>query len=453
MRKSLLKSLLSATMLIAGVSASAYDFKVGDVFYSITSSTDNTVAVACETSTNGGYSGDVVIPASVTNDDVTYAVTSVGARAFYNCSGMTSVSLPATITSFGNYAFYACSGLKSVTIPESVTSIGTYTFAYCSSLETLTLPESVTTIPNYFCQLCTGLKSFVVSNKVTSIGNYAFRECLALESITIGTSVTKLGSNALFGCGKLTTVNIPASVTSIGNNAFGMNDNLTEITVDDANTAYASVDGVLYNKDITQVVVCPGAKTAVTIPETVTAIPNYAFRECGLLKTVVIPNGVTSIGQYAFRECSSLTTVTLGSSLATLSTNSFYGCTALSTIYCMGETPATGRDTSFPSSAYTSATLYVPNGTSSAYKAVVPWSSFTTIMDMTSGVEAVDASALKVVATGNVIAVNGTDDAEIVEVYNVGGLLLYHGTDTAIEMPTSGVYLVKVSGKTFKVAL
>ena len=106
------------------------------------------------------YSGEVVIPESVEYEGATYSVTSIEEKAFYHCSGLTSVTIPNGVTSIGNMAFRECTGLTSVTIPNSVTSIRWEAFRDCS-----------------------GLTSVTIGNGVTSIGEYAFSGCSALTSV------------------------------------------------------------------------------------------------------------------------------------------------------------------------------------------------------------------------------------------------------------------------------
>ena len=147
-------------------------------------------------------------------------VTSIGQYAFYNCSGLTSVTIPEGVTSIENFAFYNCSGLTNVTIPESVTSIRQLAFFGCSGLTSVTISEGVTSIGTKAFQNCSGLTSVTIPASVTSIGDYAFYNCSGLTSVTIPAGVTSIGGSAFSGCSGLTSVTIPASVTSIGSNAF-----------------------------------------------------------------------------------------------------------------------------------------------------------------------------------------------------------------------------------------
>ena len=235
------------------IGARAHDFVVDGIYYNITSSSvPYTVAVAYKgtssTQYSGEYSGAITIPESVTYNGVTYSVTNIGSDAFYNCSGLTSVTIPSSVTSIGNYAFSGCSGLTSVTIPNSVTSIGAGAFSNCSGLTSVTIPSSVTSIGSKAFYLCSGLTSvtwnaknhpafydsynnpfyyirtqiteFIIGDEVTSIPAYMCYGMINLPSVTIPNSVTSIGSDAFNGCSRLTSVTIPSSVTSIGNYAF-----------------------------------------------------------------------------------------------------------------------------------------------------------------------------------------------------------------------------------------
>ena len=132
---------------------------------------------------NGEYSSSITIPKTVTYNDTTYNVTSIGENAFRNCSGLTSVSIPNSVTSIGNSAFYNCSGLTSMTIGDSVTSIGEDAFKNCSGLTSVTIPNSVTSIGDEAFEYCSSLTSVTIGNSVTSIGIWAFSSCSGLKSI------------------------------------------------------------------------------------------------------------------------------------------------------------------------------------------------------------------------------------------------------------------------------
>ena len=270
---------------------------------------------------------------SLTSVTIPDSVTSIGEYAFYDCTSLTSVTIPDSVTSIGNCAFWKCSSLASVTIPDSVTSIGEYAFSDCKSLTSVTIPDSVTSISNYTFDSCTSLTSVTIPDSVTSIGEFAFRYCKSLTSVAIPNSVTSIGERAFSECTSLTSVTIPDSVTSIGVGAFASCTSLTGIWVAEGNSHYSSdASGVLFSKDKTTLVQCPGTLAACMIPDSVTSIVGYAFAGCTSLTNVTIPDSVTSIGSHAFSYCKSLTSVTIPDSVTSIGGSAFGNCTSLTSV-------------------------------------------------------------------------------------------------------------------------
>ncbi len=319
---------------------------------------------------------------ALTQVNIPDGVESIGAGVFYGCSKLTQVTIPNSVTSIGSSAFSGCAALTQVTLPESVTSIGSQAFAWCSALTQVNIPDGVTSIGNYAFYGCSALTQVNIPNSVTSIGyeafegtalynnadnwtnnvlyidnclisaneglsgNYeiaastrliadqAFSNCTALTQVTILGSVTSIGDYAFYWCSKLTQVTIPSSVTSIGDYAFEDCYALTAINVESDNTAYCSVDGILFNKDKTTLIQYPAGKpeTSYNIPDGVTSIGYEAFRYCSALTQVTIPESVTNIGNYAFSGCSALTQVTIGNSVESIGEGAFYGCSALTQV-------------------------------------------------------------------------------------------------------------------------
>lgn len=169
---------------------------------------------------------------------------------------------------------------------------------------------------------------------VTKIGNFAFGECEALTSVTIPESVTSIGDDAFRYCKFLTSVTIPDSVTSIGDDVFTLCYALISINVSEANDYYSSVDGVLFNKDITAIIKYPAGKTDTEyiIPDSVTNIDVSAFESCKTLTSITFPNGVTSIGEYAFAGCESLTSVTIPNGVTSIEKSAFGVCKNLTSV-------------------------------------------------------------------------------------------------------------------------
>ncbi len=188
-----------------------------------------------------GYIGTdtaLTLPKSCNENDY-----SIYKYAFYNCTSLTSVTIPDSVTSMGYSAFHGCTSLKSVTIPDSETSIGEYAFRDCTSLTSINVDENnkyyKSIDGNLYSKDGTTLiqyaigkidTSFTIPNSVTSIGNSAFSSCDSLTSITIPDSVTSIGNSAFYNCTSLTSITIPDSVTSIGSTAFRYCTNLTSVT-------------------------------------------------------------------------------------------------------------------------------------------------------------------------------------------------------------------------------
>jgi hypothetical protein len=262
--------------------------------------------------------GALIIPESIDGRKVT----SIGGAAFGGCVSLTSVTIPDSVTRIGDAAFAGCTVLTNVTIPNSVNSIGESAFYECAGLTSVTIPNSVITIGRGTFMSCTGLTNITIPDRVTSIEFEAFRGCTSLTSITI-----------------------PISVTSIWWTAFSRCAGLKAIDVEDLNPAFSSLDGVLFDKDRTRVLLCPGGKAGnYSIPSSVTSIGDGAFNRCTGLTSVTIPNNVTSIGGWAFERCTNLTNVTIPNSVTTIGVWAFDGCTGLTSVSIPNSVTTIGSD-------------------------------------------------------------------------------------------------------------
>ena len=299
------------------------------------------------------------------------------------------ITIPDSVTSISDYAFNDCTSLTSVTIPDSVTSIDDWTFSSCTSLTSIevsgnnknyssadgvlfnkdkselitypagktdseyVIPNSVTSIGRYAFSGCKSLTSITIPDSVTSIGDYAFCSCENLTSITIPGSVTSIGNYAFERCESLTSVIIPDSVTSIGSSAFFDCVSLKSIEVSGNNKNYSSLDGVLFNKDKTELITYPAGKTdsEYVIPNSVTSIGYSAFENCTSLTSVTIPDSVTSIGYGVFQGCTSLTSVTIPNSVTSIDSSAFSSCTSLIGITIPNSVTSIG-DSAFYNTAY-----------------------------------------------------------------------------------------------------
>ena len=372
--KLLLVLLLSMTNMVA------FADEVNGINYSF-SGTEATVI-----SGSSKYSGNVVIPESVTYNGNTYSVTSIGERAFYGCSDLTSITIPNSVTSIGNSAFDGCSSLTSVTIPNSVTSIESSAFYNCSGLTSVSIPNSVTSIGKFAFDGCRGLTSVTIPNSVTSIGDWAFSGCSGLTNVTIPNSVTSIGREAFYGCSGLTSVTIPNSMTDIGWGAFSGCSGLTSVTIPNSVTsigdyAFAGCSGL----------------TSVTIPNSVTSIGEAAFHDCKKLSSVVLPNELKLIKAYAFNDCTSLSSITIPEKVEVIYQSAFSGC-GLKEVKVLATKPPFAYDNTF--SNY-NIPLYVPEASVSDYQSANPWSKFSSFKTLSGGDVEVKKCATPVISYDN----------------------------------------------------
>ena len=249
-------------------------------------------------------------------------VTRIGEMAFQSCTNLENINIPETVTVIDGGAFLNCSGLGSVTLPDGLVTIGARAFSNCYMSGTLVIPDSVTSIGEsaFEWNRHTSVK---LGAGITQIPAYCFNYG-SLESIEIPEGITSIGERAFYSC-SLKEVTIPSTVTVIGAEAFSDCGKLTAIHVAEGNANYASVDGVLFTADKTQLLQYPASKeTAVyTIPETVTSIGASTFANCRNLTEVTVPGSVQTIGEYAFDGCSALAKVTLGEGIQEIKYNAF----------------------------------------------------------------------------------------------------------------------------------
>ena len=456
MKQTIQKLLVVTAMLSTGITAFAVDFKVDGIYYDILSEEERTVEVTRYNNWSPSYSGDIIIPERIIYNSTTYKVVSIGDNAFRYSDDLTSVSIPNSVTTIGSEAFYGSDGLTSVKIPNSVTSIGSRAFSECkglieinvddnnkeySSIDGVLYNKDVSELICYPCGM--PLNSFSIPNSVTKIGNSAFSGCDGLTSVTIPNSVMTIGEYAFFSCTCLTSVTIGNNVTTIGGSAFSRCKSLTSVTI--PNSVTTIEDSAFSScKDL----------TSVTIPNSVTTIGNDVFSGCDGLTSVTIGYSVTTIGNNAFLNCDGLTSVTIGYSVTTIGEDAFSGCGNIKEIYCQPVIPPSGDIAIFADEALMNATLYVPTGSKEEYEQVDPWRNFWNIEEhYFAGVEDVVGSDVDVTAENGRIIVTSAEEGTRIEVYSVAGQLIYSGTDTTINAPSAGLYIVQVAGEAFKVIL
>ena len=294
--------------------------------------TTNNAGISIASFKYNGPGGAVTIPSTISG----LPVTSIGKNAFYECGGLTSITIPATVTNIGEEAFQWCTSLGSVYFEGNAPSADSSVFQYDSAATAYYLPG--TTGWGSF-PTTTGIPAKDEYGYVTNASAITFTSyygpggAVFIPSTINGLPVTSIAGNAFYGHTSLTDITIPGTVTNIGPTAFGDCPSLTAIKVAAGNPVYSSIAGVLFNQSQTTLLEYPvGLAGNYTIPNSVTSIGTNAFEYCTGLTSITIPNSVTSIGNYVFNGCISLTSVVIPSSVTNIGEFAFYDCTSLTNI-------------------------------------------------------------------------------------------------------------------------
>lgn len=301
---------------------SAHDARIDGIYYNFVGD-EATITFRGDKpdSYNTEYWGNVTIPSSVTYDNKTYSVTSIGTSAFHGCYSLKTITIPNSVTNIGDWSFAGCSSLLSINIPNSVTKIGDNVFWECESITSITIESKITSIGTGVFHNCKKLKSFTIPNSVKSIGTNAFNNCYDMSSIIIPDSLTSIGYGAFSNCYSLTSITIPNTVTSIGNLAFYGCTSLKSIVIPYGITEIA-YELLMYCSNL----------ISIDIPNTVTSIENGAFDDCSSLTTIIIPDSVNNIGNGAFCSCSSLTNINIPDGVPNIRVRAFAYCSSLPSI-------------------------------------------------------------------------------------------------------------------------
>jgi hypothetical protein len=335
-----------------------------------------------------GMDSELEVPYSIDG----HPVKAIGDNAFSNCENLTSVTLPEGLETIGNGAF-ACTNLTSVALPNGLKLIGDLAFEGCMRLSSISLPNGLESIGNYAFHLCMNLTSLALPEGLEAVGDGAFSSCSNLVSVTVPDSVETMGSNPFFDCEtleeilvssgnplfsqidgvlfdkagprllsypagkkgmsyivpagvksigygafchckKLVTVTLPDSVEKMDGNPFIDCESLAEILVAPDNPMFTQIDGVLFNKAKTILLIYPMRKIGgvYAIPAGVKSIGESAFKSCYGPTSIVLPEGLEFIGDLAFESCQSLTSIVLPEGLESIGCNAFVYCVRLTSI-------------------------------------------------------------------------------------------------------------------------
>ena len=434
-----------AAMLPVSLCASAYDFVADGIAYTITSFSDLECSVAANDSS---YRGDITIPETVSFNGKTLTVKSIGDKAFYQDTALTSVTIPATVTTIGSSVFRECINLKYMDL-TNVEAIGTFAFTDCTNLAEVKFGDKLHSIGDDAFWRC-GLEEFTIPNSVKEIGNVISGsnvkkmiiadgsedlECRGnifrgapIEYVYIGRSLDydDYYYDAFYGSTHIKTVEIGEFATHIPDSyAHGFFENCTSLDS-------IKIQGLL------------------TIP--------WHFAEGDTaLKYVEISNKTTEIKYSAFSGCSSLETIVLGANLQTIYSNddAFYGCSSLKTIVLKALTPPT-YSSGFSSDIYINCRLLIPEGTEALYKNASPWNNFWNLAESPeAGIGEVisENATISVSAENNTIVITGKLAEQIVNVYDIQGRLIATTTQDHVFIKEHGTYIVRIAHSSFKIVL
>ena len=320
---------------------------------------------------NKTTSGALVIPDEIAD----VAITQIAQDAFTDCTRITSVTVPGTVSTIATRTFVRMTGMKEVVFEEGVGRIAPGAFSDCTALNRIVIPASCTSIDESAFDTCYEI-AFEVSPD-----NPAYKS-------VDGALLTKDGAKLVYAPGNVTTYTIPDSVTEIARYAFGAGQSLGTVklasvtvpesvetipesafafgfgavNVDEGNPNFSSENGVLYNKDRTELLHVPTMATAFTVPDSVVRIGMGALSECALtsivfsdmgtlreigdqafwgskLRSLTIPEGVESLGYEIAGCCESLTTIVFPETLTDLGGQGFTDCDALRRVEFHGLPP------------------------------------------------------------------------------------------------------------------
>lgn len=386
-----MKKLLFPLLSFFSLAANAADFVVNGIAYNALSLT----SLTCEVTRNSTpYTGEIIIPETVSYQNRTFTVYSIGNSAFSGCNDLTSLIIPNTVTKIGSFAFSSCSQLTRLSVPSSVNVIGNGALAF-SGIKTLRLEDGNTTLRidkfdsgNSFSPFCyNNIDTLYLGRNLTGghpergfFANDSYSYKNTLSEITIGHCVTYIPSR-VFSLSEAKKIVIPSSVVKIYDDAFVYCD-YEELIFEDGDTPielgrhkdYGCC--VMHNYYIKNLYIGRNIR-----------LSNYdgqgpsdfsykgGFYNLSSLKNVIIGEKVTELPDYLLRDCTGIEKIVLPRNLSNLN-GALVGCTSIMDITCQSSTPPAVTSSSFTNNQYLNATVKVAEDAYDLYKANEVWGQF-----------------------------------------------------------------------------
>lgn len=252
----------------------------------------------------------------------------LNSKAFKYAVNLEKIVMSNNITKIETATFANTTNLKTINLSDKLESIENLAFEN-SGLEIIELPETIEIINHYAFKGCANLTDVTIPSKVEYLGNGAFQSCTSLKEVLISGDIMKAQDDAFEDCTAIDAVYYSKDVTTLDKNLF-VNLDIVNVYIDDENELYCSVDGIVYNKDITSIIWYPNGRSdeVYTIQDTIEVIDDYAFSGANFTK-LIIPQSVTRINYCAFKNCKNLQRIMIRSTIVEIASYIFTGCNDL----------------------------------------------------------------------------------------------------------------------------